>query len=325
MNGRNTSVGVSRREIEDANAFERDLFGMSAAPMPMPGRPAPRPGMPAPRPMYRSRGGLRGYREDTENWESQDTERIVGGSDDRVQVLARSTNPSTTLFPFNTICHIQRATGGRGSGTLIAPRVVLTAGHVLKGTTGATITPGFNATATTAAEQRPASPGDQTVASSTFRFHPTLDLGLVLFPTAFTRPTRFMMLQPRGDINTATLLTIAGYPRVQGPGGQVSVAGTMWRHSDKLPITGVTPTHLKYPIDTEPGQSGSPLWLLGNDEIRLLLGVHIQGGDVANTGVRITCAVIDWIEGECRTASITPLPIVDNVQRRRVCPGASQP
>ncbi len=29
-----------------------------------------------------------------------------------------------------------------------------------------------------------------------------------------------------------------------------------------------------YTIDTCPGHSGSPLWLLGNDEIRLLLGIR---------------------------------------------------
>ena len=295
-----SSGWTSRQQISEATLFERDLFGTTVG-----------------------RGG-RGYAPEpegvaAEDFESHDSERIIPAGDQRVQVLARATNPSTTLFPFNTICHISRDIGGRGSGTLIAPRVVLTAGHVLQGAGAVTVTPGFNATAATAAERRPASPGNQTAASSTFRQHPTLDLGLVLLPAAFTRPSRFMMLQPRGDLNTATLLTIAGYPRVQGPGGQVSVAGTMWRHSDRLKLTGVTATHLNYPIDTEPGQSGSPLWLLGNDQIRLLLGVHIQGGATANTGVRITCAVIDWIEAQCRAASITPLPIVDGVQRRRVC------
>ena len=278
-----------------ATLFERDLFGPT-----------------------RGRG-----RAPYEHWESQDQELVIGGVDDRVQVLAGSANPSTTLFPFNTICHISRAEGGRGSGTLIAPRVVITAGHVLQGASAVTITPGFNATAATAAQQRPATPGSQTAASATFRFHPSLDLGIVLLPSAFTAPARFMMLQPRGDLNTATLLTIAGYPRVQPPPGQVTTAGTMWRHSNKLQLTNVTPTHLTYPIDTEPGQSGSPLWLLGNDEIRLLLGVHIQGGNVANTGVRITCNVIDWIEARCRAASITPVPVVDNMQRRRVCPPAT--
>src|SRR5262245_24643145 len=129
MGGRNTSMGMSRQEIEDAYLFERDLFGGGSPATMVRPMPQPAPAMP----VYRSRGGLRGYaREDNENWESQDSERIQGGVDDRVQVLARSTNPSTTLFPFNTICFIARATGGRGSGTLIAPRVVLTAGHVLR-------------------------------------------------------------------------------------------------------------------------------------------------------------------------------------------------
>ena len=286
----------SQRGLDQASLFARDLFG----------DPSPR----------RTRKAW-----EAEPWEAEDQE-TVQGFDNRIQLHARPTNPSTLLFPFNTICHIVRTNGGRGSGTLIAPRVVLTAGHVLQGATGATVTPGFNATAP-AADQRPANPGSQTVTSTALRLHSSLDIGLVLLPARFTRPSRFMMLQPRGDINTATLLTIAGYPRVQPPGGQVTVAGTMWRHSDKLRITNVTPTHLTYPIDTDRGQSGSPLWLLGNDEIRLLLGVHIQGGAVNNTGVRITCAVIDWIESECRTASITTLPIVDQVQRRRVCPGAA--
>ncbi len=295
--------------MNEADLFERDLFGAGD-------------------PMWRSRqrrrrrgyGEALGYGEAIDYGEAvDDVQESPQGTDDRVQVLARATNPSTTLFPFNTICHIDVGSG-HGSGTLIAPRVVLTAGHVPRGAASATVTPGANFPAATAAEQRPASPGSQT--STVFHFHPTLDLALVILPAAFTRPTRFMMLQPRGDLNTATLLTIAGYPGVIPPPATAPIPGSMWRHTDRLRLTDVTPTHLTYRIDTTAGQSGSPLWLLGNDNIRLLLGVHIQGGAVANTGVRITCAVIDWIEATCRANSITPLPIVDAVQRRRVCPPA---
>src|SRR5262245_41677652 len=57
-------------------------------------------------------------------------------------VGATRTKPATTDFPFNTICHlgvmVKRALGMRtftqpmtGTGTLIAPQVVLTAGHNL--------------------------------------------------------------------------------------------------------------------------------------------------------------------------------------------------
>ena len=295
-----------RTRPTEVDLFERDLFGTGDR-------------------MWRRRA--RGYGEAISYGEANDYGEAIDfqnpetpqGTDDRVQVLARATNPSTTLFPFNTICHIDVGSG-HGSGTLIAPRVVLTAGHVPQGASSATVTPGANFPAATAAQRRPAAPGSQV--SSVFHFHPSLDLALVILPAAFTRPTQFMMLQPRGDLNTATLLTIAGYPGAIPLPATAPIPGSMWRHSDRLRLTNVSTTHLTYRIDTTAGQSGSPLWLLGNDSIRLLLGVHIQGGSAANTGVRITCGVIDWIEATCRANSITPLPTVDGVQRRRVCPPA---
>jgi glutamyl endopeptidase len=295
---------ASAREIASADLFAQDLFGYGA----------PRRGLRRlPPPGARWREG-----EDAESGEAWSPQENVQGTDNRVQVLARCHNPSTTLFPFNTICHMDQGTVN-ATGTLIAPRVVLTAGHVVRGLTTVGVTPGANFPTPFVPDRRPALPGSQTAPSSTFRFHPTLDLALVLLPQPFRRPCQFMMLQPRGDLNTATLLTIAGYPRVAPTPDSSPLPGSMWRHSDRLQLTGVSETHLSYRIDTTVGQSGSPLWLLGNNCIRLLLGVHIIGNTPTNQGVRITCPVIDWIETTCRAASITPLPIVDAVQRRR-CP-----
>ena len=283
----------TRQDVLDADAFAREFLG------------------PARRSRRFARGnappiGGRGFRTYDES---------VVGTDDRFQVHARSQLPSTSLFPFNTICLVQDPSAPNGSGVLIAPQVMLTAGHVLQGFGAQTITPGADLSATSASDQRPATPGSQVAPTSGFRFHPSLDLGLAILPRPFTAPTRFMMLQPRGDVNTATLLTIAGYPNV-GPGS--APVGTMWAHSNKLRISNVSATHLTYPIDTTVGQSGSPLWLLGNDGIRLLLGIHTNGGGTANSGVRITCEVISWIERECTRASVTG-PVVDNVARRATC------
>jgi glutamyl endopeptidase len=258
---------------------------------------------------------------------SEDWGEIPIGTDDRVQVQAVATHPSTKLFPYNTICMIERDAGGgyvrfaHGTGTLIAPQVVLTAEHVISTSRGGSlctrvrVTPGADYSATAASDRMPATPGQQDVPSSRLVKHATLDLGLIFLPAAFTSPTRYMMLQPRGDENTATLLTIAGYPGVQ-PRTTTQIEGLMYRHTDRLQVTGVTATALQYSIDTSSGQSGSPLWLLGNDSIRLLLGVHVQS---ANEGVRITCDVIRWIEQECRRMGVTG-PIVDRVQQRRICP-----
>lgn len=190
----------------------------------------------------------------------------------------------------------------RGLGGPLLPRV--------------TITPGADFDSTAVSDRTPASPNRQRVPRARLRLHATLDLGLAFLPRAFSRPGQFMMLQPRGDRNTATLLTIAGYPNSRpGSDPPERILGLMYRHSDRLAVTGVSATRLTYRIDTSSGNSGSPLWLLGNNSIRLLLGVHTNAG---NFGVRITCAVIDWIEQNCRAFGVTG-PVVDRVQQRRVC------
>ncbi len=263
--------------------------------------------------------------------------------DDRFRITSRSKRPSTLMFPFNTICLLERNPIGGGvsrvTGTLIAPQVVLTAKHCLTRLdvrnaaegprfTNIRVSPGADLSA--ARNQRPADPASITAPSARFRVHPTLDFGVIILPKAFRRPTQFMRLQPRGGANTATLLTIAGYP-CDKP------RGTMWGHSEKIQLTDVSATHLRYTIDTCPGHSGSPIWLLGNNAIRLLLGIHTNGPagcsndpsgncrptgaavtPVAgrNSGVRVTCEVIDHITAWCREFRVAE-PTVDTFYRQR--------
>jgi V8-like Glu-specific endopeptidase len=290
---------------------------------------------------------------------------VIGPVDDRFPIPARRRRPSTLLFPTNTICLLEildrdGSVLGTGTGTLIAPQVVLTAKHVLMDVQpprcrvarefapalwfpAIRVTPGADLTATDRRLRRPA--GTRVASSSRFRAHPDLDYGVIILPRPFSGPGRFMMLQARSRPRTATLLTIAGYP-CDKP------AGTMWGHSERIPLTGVTDTHLFYTIDTCPGHSGSPIWLLGNDEIRLLLGVHTSGVPTndpgrrcendpvlrrcrrtaapvtpvggQNCGVRVTCDVINTIVGWCQEFGVRE-PVIDRRVYRRRCGRSGRP
>jgi V8-like Glu-specific endopeptidase len=285
--------------------------------------------------------------------------------DDRFQIRARTTGHPTTLrYPMNTICMLNiRSRSGKsylGSGTLITPQVVLTARHNIyrrkDEIVQVRVTPGADLTAGTVRLQRPADPPSilapvMVGGRRMYRWHNTLDYGVIILPQAFRRPTRFMVLQPRSQLRTATLLTLAGYP-CDKP------RGTMWGHSRHLRLRNVTDTLLTYDIDTCPGHSGSPIWLRGNplpgsrEDIRLLLGVHFKGVDPANpttrcantggpggkclptglpptpvpglnTGVRVTCQMIDTIWAWCRDAGVRP-PVLSSVYKPR-CRGGGPP
>lgn len=255
--------------------------------------------------------------DEADEWDAMEADYGIVGTDDRVRVSPQARNPSTRLFPFSPIRYVQRRSAGGfsawGTGNLVAPRVVLTAGHVLRdaGDRPLRITPGAAFDSPRPALRSTGQPPSQTVNRSAFRtrgdYRPctATDYGIIVLPRAFTRPTRFMPLQARAAARSAIRVTVAGFPGDK----QSAHPGTMWRHSEGVETVATTDGLLRHRVDTMPGSSGSPIWLLGAGDTRIQIGVHIggQGCDTAGTrniGVRVTDAVIAQIAQWCRLAGV---------------------
>ncbi|WP_167858556.1 trypsin-like serine peptidase [Methylobacterium nonmethylotrophicum] len=254
---------------------------------------------------------------------------LVGPRDSRIQEIR------TTVYPWNTIVYLCRDFGGGAcsgcSGVLIAPRLVLTAGHCVwslrhrRAPRSIRVCPGrrdrdtlpygaIEATATYAPAAFVRGP-DRTVA----------DWGLIVLPKAFRGIERFMALHAPDDaevkrIASHGLVSVAGYPSDRP-------IGTLWRHAERLKRA--TNLRLFYTVDTCPGHSGSPIFV-GGAQLRIV-GVHTAGVldpegrsygckrdttlaplGALNSGIRLTAAMIGAIRkiqsGEPVPESMMRLP-----------------
>jgi len=216
---------------------------------------------------------------------------VVIGVDDRVPLgddLIRTN-------PWRQICalRIQSSTGVAyvGTGWFIGPSVLATAGHcvflrddggwaasidVIPGLAG-TIEPYGRATATRFASVtgwRDSGSGD-------------FDYGVIFLddPGLGSRVGNFAVETETDADLTGALSRISGYPY------DLEEATRQYYH--ERPLKSVTPTRLKYDIDTFGGQSGSPIWQQTTELGLIAVGIHTTGGVSSNSGTRINQDVLD--------------------------------
>ena len=74
--------------------------------------------------------------------------------------------------------------------------------------------------------------------------------------------------------------------------------GTQWFNAGR--VLSAKPQVLTYGLDTEPGQSGSPIFHFTEDEQRIVVAVHAYGDSGENIGVRITADMLATLAGWVR-------------------------
>ena len=212
---------------------------------------------------------------------------VVIGNDDRVRI------PNTTDIPWRRICALRITFPSnavyRGTGFLIGPRSLATAGHcVYLHNQGGwarkiEVIPGANGPA------RPFGAAESTqlrsVAGWVNAKRPESDYGCIVLPQGSFNG-RNLGSFGFGALTAAEL--VAKPAVVAGYHGDKPFA-ELWGMAGK--ITTVGPTTVTYPHDTAGGGSGLPVYIKRGDGGRTVVGIHNYGASTGNSATRVTPAV----------------------------------
>jgi glutamyl endopeptidase len=228
-------------------------------------------------------------------------ESVLGPTDDRVRIL------DTDLAPWRMICALRMAGGNGGgaigTGWLVGPRTLLTAGHCVHSTqffggwaSRVQVMPGRNGADTPfgSAESRRFSSVDAWVE----REDPDFDIGCIhLDEPVGDGVGWFAVGALSAEQLEGFLVNVSGYPGDRGAGTE------QYFHRNR--ILRVTERRIFYDVDTFGGQSGAPAWIhQAEGEPPLAVGIHAYGvggtptslGIEANSAPRIIPEVFDQIQ-----------------------------
>ncbi len=231
---------------------------------------------------------------------SKEFAETVFGTDDRTKVTA------TTSTPYKAVCQIQitwpNGSTGTATAEFVSPRVLLTNAHCtyMPANGGwarsVKIVPGKNGTSEPFGSQFAMTYYVPTAwinsKPSPTSVNPDFDISWLIMPdrTLFNRTGYAFGYQTTSDANLKTYqLNMAGYPNdkksgsgkdgknmwFQYGGGNQSVSANQYRHY----------------LDTNPGSSGSPMWLYfssGATPGRFVVGVNDAENSSSNFATRMT-------------------------------------
>lgn len=217
---------------------------------------------------------------------------VIIGTDDRIRI------PNTTQIPWRRICalRITFPSGAtyRGSGFLIGPRSLATAGHCvyLHNQGGwarrVEVIPGCNGSARPFGQA--VSTSFRSVVGWVTNKKPEYDFGCIVLPPGSFGGSNLGSFG-FAAFDAAKLLAqpavLAGYP------GDKPFA-ELWGMARKIKT--VTAKTLIYDIDSMGGQSGAPVYIMRNGQ-RYVVGVHNYGAATGNSATRVTAEVFQRLLG----------------------------
>ena len=204
--------------------------------------------------------------------------KVVPNQDGRVRIQ------NTTAYPHSFHAHLTMKFGNKvyvGSGALVGPQHLLTCGHNIfeksKWADEIKIYPALNEKSAPFGRARVVKV--YTFSDWTTKEDERFDMALLILNKSIGNLTGWGGLLSTGDDELSnTEINIVGYPEDKG-------MNQMWGMKHKFDK--ISPQQFEYLIDTNGGQSGSPIWI-EKDSLFYIVGVHTLGGDDVNSGVRLS-------------------------------------
>jgi len=213
------------------------------------------------------------------------------GDDDRVLIQ------DTTQIPWRCVCQLViDGLHGRqllGTGWLAGPHTVITAGHnlysheynhqatkvwVLPGRCGDVVPFGYDAATNFDVHRNWKDNGNHEYDIGVIWLDKPIGTNLGWFGYAACADTQLQNL----------LINNSGYPADKP-------LGTQWFNAGRL--QSIKTRTLSYGLDTEPGQSGSPIFYYDAQMRRIVVAIHAYGNNSENIGIRITPDIYTTIAG----------------------------
>jgi glutamyl endopeptidase len=224
--------------------------------------------------------------------------KVVFGSEDRVRL-------SPADEPFRHICYLEYVTADgssmRGSGWLVGPSTVITAGHCVWDREHGN---NFNRSM----KVFPARDGDLAPASANAEDFQTVkawardgdtafDYGAVFLDRPLGNDFGFFSFAQFPDEDLSRMIVnIVGYPATIKRNGQMIAVTPPLLFGQSNRVNEVRAHELVYTIDTTPGNSGGPVICFEGDDKFTVVGIHNEGTSAGNFATRITSEVFDNIK-----------------------------